>query len=401
MTIIWATILILGVLITIHEFGHFIAARSVGIRVERFSIGFPPRFITITSEDDGWLFKLFFYKRTSNGLNWQPVYTCKFRKSNRIGSETEYVIALVPLGGYVKMAGIIDESMDTEISYEDDEFMSKPLWAKLWVMSAGVLMNTLLAFVIFAAIGFYQGSPEIKNEPIVADLQQDMPAIKSGILPGDRITVIKGPQVVDDDTIKVLYNIETWYDLTKIIHALPNSDITLTIERDNVEIDMSITTSFMPVPTESGIDTLGAIGIVPELIYSDITVGEATQFGLARTAGSFAMIIMSLKMLGAGEASVSDFGGPIMIAQLAGQTAEAGWIPFLTFMALISVNLAFLNILPIPGLDGGHIFIHLVEGIMRRPISLKARITIQQIGMAFLLMLMVTIIFNDITRLFN
>ena len=106
-------------------------------------------------------------------------------------------------------------------------------------------------------------------------------------------------------------------------------------------------------------------------------------------------------MLGAGEASVSDFGGPIMIAQLAGQTAEAGWIPFLTFMALISVNLAFLNILPIPGLDGGHIFIHLIEGVMRKPMSLKARITIMQIGMAFLLMLMVTIIFNDITRLFN
>lgn len=156
MTIIWATIVILGVLITIHELGHFLAARSVGIRVERFSIGFPPRFITITSEDDGWLFKLFFYKRTQNGLNWQPVYTYKFRKTNRIGSDTEYVIALIPLGGYVKMAGIIDESMDTEISYEDDEFMAKPLWAKLWVMSAGVIMNTLLAFVIFAGIGYYQ-----------------------------------------------------------------------------------------------------------------------------------------------------------------------------------------------------------------------------------------------------
>ena len=90
-----------------------------------------------------------------------------------------------------------------------------------------------------------------------------------------------------------------------------------------------------------------------------------------------------------------------MIAQLAGQTAEAGWIPFLTFMALISVNLAFINILPIPGLDGGHIFLHLIEGLIRRPLTLKTRITIQQIGMAFILMLMVTIIFNDITRLFN
>jgi len=389
MTIIWATIVILGVLITIHELGHFFAARSVGIRVERFSIGFPPRFLTVTSEDDGWLLKLFFYKRTQYGLNWQPVYTYKVRKPHRIGSGTEYVIALIPLGGYVKMAGIIDESMDTKISYEEDEFMSKPLWAKLWVMSAGVLMNIVLAFVIFAGIGYHQGSPEVLNEPVIADLNKDMPAHKAGILPGDKIIKINDSPV------------HSWDDLTSTIHAIPNTEISLSILREDVQIDLNITTSFMAIPTETGMDTVGAIGVVPEFIYSDISVSEAMQIGMLRTVGSFGMIMMSLKMLGAGEASVSDFGGPIMIAQLAGQTAEAGWIPFLTFMALISVNLAFLNILPIPGLDGGHIFIHLIEGIMRRPMTLKARITIQQIGMAFLLMIMVTIIFNDITRLFN
>ena len=113
MTIIWATILILGVLITIHEFGHFIAARSVGIRVERFSIGIPPRFVSLTSTNDGWLFHLFFYKRSHGRLSWQPVFKKMFSKPGRIGSKTEYVIALLPLGGYVKMAGIIDESMET------------------------------------------------------------------------------------------------------------------------------------------------------------------------------------------------------------------------------------------------------------------------------------------------
>ena len=106
-------------------------------------------------------------------------------------------------------------------------------------------------------------------------------------------------------------------------------------------------------------------------------------------------------MLFSGSASVSDLGGPIMIAQLAGQTAEAGLVPFFTFMALLSVNLAFLNILPIPGLDGGHIFIHLIEGIIRRPLTINTRMVIQQIGMAFLLVLMFTVIFSDITRLFN
>ena len=148
-------------------------------------------------------------------------------------------------------------------------------------------------------------------------------------------------------------------------------------------------------------DTVGVLGIYPEFLYMDITVSEAISIGWSRTIGSFGMIIESLRMLGSGDASVSDFGGPIMIAQLAGQTAKAGMIPFLTFMALLSVNLAFLNILPIPGLDGGHIFIHLIEAVIRKPLTLKTRIAIQQIGMAFLLILMVTIIFQDITRLFN
>jgi len=389
MTIIWATILILGVLITIHEFGHFIAARSVGIRVERFSIGIPPRFVSLTSVDDGWLIHIFFYKRSDGRLKWQPVFEKMISKPGRIGSSTEFVIALIPLGGYVKMAGIIDESMDTEINYEEDEFMSKPLWAKLWVMSAGVIMNTILAFAIFSAIGYTQGMPEVSDKPIVAELQADMPAQAAGIQPGDQIISIDGNPI------------KTWKDLTTTIHAQPNTDISLTVLRENVQIKMEITTSFMPVPRETGIDTLGAIGIIPEVLYREMTLGEAFNIGWLRTVGSFGMIIMSLKMLGSGAASMSDFGGPIMIAQLAGQTAEAGWIPFLTFMALISVNLAFINILPIPGLDGGHIMIHLIEGILRRPLSMKARIMIQQIGMIFLLMLMVTVVFNDISRLFN
>ena len=153
--------------------------------------------------------------------------------------------------------------------------------------------------------------------------------------------------------------------------------------------------------TENGTDSLGVIGIAPVIIYNDMTIIDAVGVGWSRTFASFSMIIESLRMLGSGAASVKDFGGPIMIAQLAGQTAEAGLMPFLTFMALLSVNLALLNILPIPGLDGGHIFLHLIEAIIRRPLTLKTRIAIQQVGMAFILMLMVTIIFQDISRLFN
>ena len=389
MTTIWAFIILLGVLITIHEYGHFMAARSVGVQVERFSIGVPPRFLTIESVDSGYLFRIFFFKRTEGSWKWQPVMEKHIERSGRVGSNTEYVIALLPLGGYVKMAGMIDESMDTKITYEENEFMSKPLWAKIWILSAGVIMNTVLAFIIFASLGYYQGSAEVVDEPIVRETIADMPAELAGMLPGDRI------KKIDDN------DIQTWEELTTIVKAKPDAEIKLVIERDGAIMNKLVTSTTSIIPTKGGMDTVGVLGIYPELIYTSITLNEAVSIGWSRTIGSFVMIIESLRMLGSGEASVKDFGGPIMIAQLAGQTAEAGFVPFLTFMALLSVNLAFLNILPIPGLDGGHIFIHLVEFVIRKPLTLKTRIVIQQIGMAFLLLLMVTIIFQDITRLFN
>ena len=389
MTTVWAFIIIIGVLITIHEFGHFIAARSVGVKVERFSIGVPPRFITITSIKNGWLIKLFFYKNVKGRLQWQPILSKTILKPGRIGSNTEYVLALLPLGGYVKMAGMIDESLDTNIQYKENEFMSKSLLEKIWILSAGVIMNTLLAFVIFVSIIYDQGMAEVSTKPIVKKLQDGMPAQLSGILENDLIVQI------DDIAIN------TWEDLSKVIKARPNTEIELKIMRDSQLLTYSVTTLERQVQSKNSLDTVGIIGISPEVLYNDISLFEAASMGLIRTFESFALIIESLAMLGSGAASISDLGGPIMIAQLAGQTAEAGLIPFLTFMALLSVNLALLNILPIPGLDGGHIFIHLIEGIIRRPLTLKTRVIIQQAGMVLLLMLMVTVIFQDIIRLFN
>ena len=389
MTTFYAFIILLGVLVTIHEFGHFIAARSVGIRVERFSVGVPPRLFSITSIDRGFLLNIFFFKLINGKLKWHPVFSKKIKKGNRIGSNTEYVIALLPLGGYVKMAGMIDESMDTNINYKSDEFQSKTLFQKIWVLSAGVIMNTLLAVIVFSLLGFYNGTPKTNDEPIVFELQENMPAEKAGVLPGDRIISINSE------------GISTWGDMTKIIHSNPNNLLSFKIKRGVSILDFDIKTSEYAVPSKSAIDTIGIIGIAPEVYYEDISFIKALSNGVSQTISSFGLIIYSLQMLGSGAASISDLGGPIMIAQLAGQTAEAGITPFLTFMALLSVNLAFLNILPIPGLDGGHIFIHLIEAILRRPLKLKTRIVIQQIGMALLLMLMVTVIMQDITRLFN
>ena len=389
MTTFYAFIILLGVLVTIHEFGHFIAARSVGIRVERFSVGVPPRLLSITSIDGGFLLNIFFFKLINGKLKWHPIISKKIKKGNRIGSNTEYVIALLPLGGYVKMAGMIDESMDTNIAYKSDEFQSKTLFQKIWVLSAGVLMNTILAIIVFSLLGFYNGIPKTNDEPIVFELQENMPAEKAGVLPGDRIISINSE------------GISTWSDMTKIIHSNPNNLLSFKIKRGMDILDFDIKTSEYAVPSKSAIDTIGIIGIAPEVYYEDISFMKAFSNGVSQTISSFGLIIYSIQMLGSGSASISDLGGPIMIAQLAGQTAEAGITPFLTFMALLSVNLAFLNILPIPGLDGGHIFIHLIEAILRRPLKIKTRIVIQQIGMALLLMLMVTVIMQDITRLFN
>jgi len=390
MTTMGAFIIVLGVIVMVHELGHFFAARSVGVRVDRFSIGFPPRFITITSVSGGFEFRLFFYRKDQESkIAWGPVKSWRINKPGREGSGTEYCLAIIPLGGYVKMAGMIDESLDGTIEYKPDELMSKPIWAQIWVMSAGVIMNILLAFIIFTGVAWNNGTPAVSNKPVIHTLVDDMPAKAEGLLPGDRILSV--------DNVQIL----TWIELSTTIHAMPNTPITLTYQRNGVEYEQSITTSFQIQPINGKLDTLGAIGIKPKIIFQPIGFFEATQMGIVSTIGGFGLIVLSIKMLVSGEASVSDLGGPILIAQLAGEWARAGWISLLTFMAFISCNLAFINFLPVPGLDGGHVFILLVESLLGRKFTLKTKMIIQQIGMAFLLLLMATVMINDIGRLFT
>ena len=390
MIFLWSTLFVLGVLIFVHELGHFLAARSVGIRVEKFSIGFPPRFVSLVTNEEGRYFCIYFFRLIDGRIKWVPIFRYRLKNSIFKNSDTEYVLALIPLGGYVKMAGMIDESMDTTVTDKPDEFMSKSTISKLWVLSAGVIMNMVTAFFLFSVISYSQGEAKLINEPVISEIRPEMPAEQAGILSGDRIVSING------------LNVDTWDDLTEVIHSKPNTSISLSMERGNLNYDLEITTSSITVPNSSnGIDNLAGIGITPEFLYSKISILDAINSGISATLNSLGMITMSLQMLFSGIASVSDLGGPIMIAQIAGETANQGWIPLLSFMALISVNLAFLNILPIPGLDGGHIFIILVEAIIRKPLTLKSRMVIQQVGMTFLLVLMFTVIFNDISRLIN
>ena len=390
MTFIWATALVIGVLVFVHELGHFLAARSVGVRVEKFSVGFPPRFISITSVNDGFDIKIFFYRLIDGRFKWAPVINSRIGIPGRVGSSTEYTIALIPLGGYVKMAGVIDESLDTVITNSPDEFMSKSVIQKIWILSAGVLMNVLIAFILFSGISYVQGKPEVIDKgAIIGEVISGNSADKAGLKSGDEIISINNQ------------SINKWIDLQTVLRPIPNTPIDVNIIRDGKELNFSFTTSSNFIPNQNGIDTIGVIGIVPVTIYQPITLTESLNYGLNGTLNSFGMIMLTFKMLGNGSASISDLGGPIMIGKIAGEAAETGWMPLFTLMALISVNLAFLNILPIPGLDGGQIFIILIEAIIRKPLSLKARLAVQQLGMVFLLMIMVTVMFNDISRLFN
>tara|TARA_B100001758_G_C18388888_1_gene601703 strand:- start:299 stop:1471 length:1173 start_codon:yes stop_codon:yes gene_type:complete len=390
MTFIWATALVIGVLVFVHELGHFLAARSVGVRVEKFSVGFPPRFLSITSVNDGFDIKIFFYRLIDGHFKWAPVINSRIGIPGRVGSSTEYTIALIPLGGYVKMAGVIDESLDTVITNSPDEFMSKSVIQKIWILSAGVLMNVLIAFILFSGISYVQGKPEVIDKgAIIGEVVSGNSADKAGLKSGDEIISINNQ------------SINKWIDLQTVLRPIPNTPIDVNIIRDGKELNFSFTTSSNFIPNENGIDTIGVIGIVPVTIYQPITLTESLNYGLNGTLNSFGMIMLTFKMLGNGSASISDLGGPIMIGKIAGEAAETGWMPLFTLMALISVNLAFLNILPIPGLDGGQIFIILIEAIIRKPLSLKARLAVQQLGMVFLLMIMVTVMFNDISRLFN
>ena len=227
----------------------------------------------------------------------------------------------------------------------------------------------------------------IRDRPIINEVIDGMPAQLSGLKAGDVI------DSVDNQSIK------TWSDLTEQIHQRPDQEIDIIYIRGSIKSNISLRSTFQFNPSNG--DTIGIIGIHPEYQNVPVNLIESINMGITATVRGFGMAILTIKMLTSGQASMKELGGPIMIAQLAGQTAEAGWIPFLTLMALISCNIAFINILPIPGLDGGHIFITLIEGIIRKPLTFKMRMGIQQIGMLLILMLMITVIVNDVGRLFT
>ena len=389
MIYILAFIVLIGVIVFVHELGHFWAARSVGVGVERFSIGMPPNFIDFTKTKNGLIIDIFFFSFKNKKLSWGKVYS-KTLSSFKNPSETVYTIGLLPLGGYVKMKGILDESMDSEFKGADDELESKTPLQKIWVMSAGVIMNLILTFFVFILIGNIQGDTELENNNTVIDyVVPEQAAETSGVLAGDKILSINNIEV------------DSWETAVENIENNPNNSVLITIDRNGELISLTAKLGSRPNLSTGRVDQeVGTLGVSKKQIPVELNFQESIIYGYNQTKWAMTLMTSSLKMIFQGNVSRDEVGSVIMIGDMAGQAAQAGLVPFLFLMALISVNLAYINILPIAGLDGGHIALILIEVLMGRKLSVKARIRIQSFGMFILLTLMVFLILNDIIRVF-
>ena len=389
MIYILAFIVLIGVIVFVHELGHFWAARSVGVGVERFSVGMPPNFIDFTKTKKGLVVDIFFFALQNKKIKWKKVFSTTFSSFNT-PSETIYTIGLLPLGGYVKMKGILDESMDSEFKGADDELESKNALQKIWVMSAGVIMNLILTFFVFVLIGNLQGDTIVESNDTVIDyVVPEQSAELAGIIAGDKIISI--------DNIEV----ETWNDAVANISQHPNQTIPIVVERSGETLFMEASLGARPNLSTGRVDQqVGTLGVSKSQVPVELSFQESIVYGLNETRWAMTLMTSSLKMIFQGNVSRDEVGSVIMIGDMAGQAAQAGLVPFLFLMALISVNLAYINILPIPGLDGGHIALILIEVLMGRKLSVKARIRIQSVGMFILLSLMVFLLLNDIIRVF-
>ena len=419
---------VLGVLIFVHELGHFLAARRLGVRVLTFSLGFGPKILKFTRGD------------------------------------TEYCVSAIPLGGYVKMAG---ESPDDPRSGAPDEFLSKTKWERFQVLIMGPVMNIVLAVVVMAIV-LAQGAevPAYEDQPpVVGAVKMNSAAERAGIVPGDRILTVAGD------------NVPTWKDMAIAISMKANRSVAVTLNREGRSM------SFDVMPSAEGRYEIGDLGVLPDVspiaqkvdpkdpaarggmqagdvIYAvngarmifpedlkeviakhpgepidvevrragapvhlsitpdkrptggwiGITMVEATRsfkpgpfeavkLSVVQNATSGVMIFKILGGLFTGSTSVRQLQGPVGIAQLSGESAEAGFIQLLSLMAVISLNLGLLNLMPVPVLDGGHILIMALEGVARRDFSMAVKEKMLLAGFVVLMMLMVTVIYNDLTRI--
>jgi regulator of sigma E protease len=347
---ILAAIVVLGLLIVVHEFGHFIVAKRSGVGVLKFSIGFGPRL----------------FGRTVNG--------------------TEYVLSAIPLGGYVKMVGEdpeVAETVDPRIS-----FSHQNVWKRVAIVVAGPIFNLLFAFLAFTFVLAVYGQRVPSDVAKVGGVMPGMPAAEAGLEVGDVVTAVDGAPI------------KTWDELSSAIRASDGKPVEMVLKRGDATSTVTVVPESKPDKNIFG-EVIGeayVIGI--ERGFEEVAVGpvEAIGAGAKQTAWWIQTLIMSVVKIVQGKIPAQDIGGPILIVQAAGQQAQVGFESLLLFMAVISINLGILNLLPIPILDGGHLLFFLVEAVMRRPLDMRHREIAQQVGLVILIGLMAFAFYNDILR---
>ncbi len=350
-TSVVAAIIVLGFLILFHEMGHFLVAKRTGVGVLKFSIGFGPKII-----------------------------------GKRVG-RTDYVVSAIPLGGFVKMVG---EDPEEEVGMEDRKiaFQHQPLWKRMAIVVAGPGFNILFAFLAFSLVFAIYGARVPSESAKVGGVIDKMPAAQAGLKTGDVITAVNGAPV------------EKWDKLSEAIRASGGNQITVTIQREGTTLDVHITPEAKPDKNIFG-ETLGTayvIGIERGFDEEQVGVLSAIGMGAKQTAWWVETLLVSIAKIFEGKIPAKDIGGPILIVQAAGQQARLGLEYLLNFMAVISINLGVLNLLPIPVLDGGHFLFFAAEAVLRRPLDIRHREIAQQVGLVLLISLMAFAFYNDIAR---
>jgi regulator of sigma E protease len=346
-----AAVIGLGILIIIHELGHFLVAKKTGVGVLTFSIGFGPKI---------------------------------FRK--KVG-ETEYAVSALPLGGYVKMIG---EDPDEEVKEIDVQksFSHQGLWKRTAIVAAGPLSNLLLAVAIFLWIFLVSGVPVLTTK--VAGVEPESPAAMAGIQKGDLVVAIDGLKITK------------WEELSKRIKESGGKSLVFRVAREERELEIAVE----PI-RKDGRNVFGEkqenwwIGIASEPAMERSDPILAVRQAFYKTWENSVLTLVALYKMVNGDISPKNLGGPLLIAQMAGQQAREGLTSYFLFLAILSINLGVLNFLPIPVLDGGHLFFFLLEAIIRRPLELKHRERAQQVGMVLLILVMIYAFYNDIARFFE
>ena len=344
-------VIVLGVLIFFHELGHFIMARLFGVGVEKFSLGFGPALV-----------------------KWKR-------------GRTEYCIAAFPLGGFVKMVG---EQPDAPLDEAERQvsFTHKPVSQRMAIVAAGPVFNFLLAVVIFFALFAVAGLTYLKPE--IGKVRPDSPAAEAGLQQGDRIASIAGKPI------------ESWSEMAEAIAKSDGAPVTLLIERDGRTMEKIIKPVVEPMEDIFGeLHDRYIIGVTAAGSTGTIRLGPVAAFGesIHRTWLIVELTVVSVSKMIRGTVSVDNLGGPIMIAQMAGEQVQHGLISLLGFIALVSINLGILNLLPIPVLDGGHLLFFSIEAVKGSPVSIRTREVAQQIGLFILLTLIIFVFYNDIMRI--